>query len=224
MADGFLRGTEEFQARDQALEFLHELGWLLHRSHLKFRVGSGANLNPFPFQRFKQLIDFSIDHDWCAVVKKLLDVFFNGVVDVGPQSSLDVPLREVGILHRAVRRKCRSMVDVLLKYRHHGAFDKSGLQKQQDDHGYLFRPDAVGPGGLTPLHVVASLAGFENLLDALIDDPGQVYFSFFIMCILVFCIENRQSPQSTKRGCGWGGTVRHDKISNSLHSFPCYQG
>lgn len=174
MADGFLRGTEEFQARDQALDFLHELGWLLHRSHLKFRVGSGAGLNPFTFQRFKRLIDFSIDHDWCAVVKKLLDVFFNGVVDVGQQSSLDIPLREVGILHRAVRRKCRSMVDVLLKYHHHGAFDESGLQKQQDDRGYLFRPDAVGPGGLTPLHVVASLAGCENLLDALIADPGQV--------------------------------------------------
>ncbi|MCD7450350.1 hypothetical protein HAX54_005552 [Datura stramonium] len=174
MTDGFLRETEEFQARDKALNFLHELGWLLHRSHLKFRGGSVANLNLFPFQRFKRLIDFSIDHDWCAVVKKLLDVFFNGIIDVGQQSSLDIPLREVGILHRAVRRKCRSMVDVLLKYRHHEAFDKSGLQKQQDDHGYLFRPDAVGPGGLTPLHVVASLAGFENILDALIDDPGEV--------------------------------------------------
>lgn len=185
MADGFMQGTEEFQARDQALDFLHELGWLLHRSHLKFRVGSGVNLNLFPFQRFKRLIDFSIDHDWCAVVKKLLDVFFNGIVDVGQQSSLDVPLREVGILHRAVRRKCRSMVDVLLKYRYHGAFDNLGLQKQQDEHGYLFRPDAVGPGGLTPLHVVASLAGFENLLDALIDDPGQVYFSF-LLCVFCF--------------------------------------
>ncbi|CAN4095870.1 unnamed protein product [Withania somnifera] len=174
MTDGFLRDSEEFQARDQALDFLHELGWLLHRSHLKFKVGSGADLNPFAFQRFMRLIDFSIDHDWCAVVRKLLDVFFNGVVDVGQQSSLDVPLQEVGILHRAVRRKCRSMVDVLLKYRHHGDFDKSELLKQQDDHGYLFRPDAVGPGGLTPLHVVASLAGCENLLDALVDDPGQV--------------------------------------------------
>ncbi|KAM3345023.1 squamosa promoter-binding-like protein 1 [Capsicum galapagoense] len=174
MTDGFLQGTQEFQARDQALDFLHELGWLLHRSHLKFRVDSGADLNPFTFQRFKWLIDFSVDHDWCAVVKKLLDVFFNGAVDVGQESSLDVPLREVGLLHRAVRRKCRAMVDVLLKYRHRGAFDLSGLQKQQDDRGYLFRPDAVGPGGLTPLHVVASLAGCENLLNALIDDPGQV--------------------------------------------------
>ncbi|XP_016439329.2 squamosa promoter-binding-like protein 1 [Nicotiana tabacum] len=174
MAGGFLQGTENLQARDQALEFLHEMGWLLHRSHLKFRVGSGVNLNLFPFQRFKWLIEFSIDQDWCAVVKKLLDVFFNGIVDVGQQSSLDIPLWEVGILHQAVRRKCRSMVEVLLKYRPHGAFDKSGPQKQQDDRDYLFRPDAVGPGGLTPLHLVASLSGFENILDALIDDPGQV--------------------------------------------------
>nr|AUW52984.1 squamosa promoter binding-like protein 12b [Petunia x hybrida] len=170
-AGAFLGGTEELQARDQALDFLHEAGWLLHRIS---RVGSDDNLNLFPFQRFKWLIQFSIDHDWCAVVKKLLDVLCNGIIDVGQQSSLDVALREVGILHQAVRRKCRSMVEVLLRYRAHGAFDKSGLQKQQGGHGYLFRPDAVGPGGLTPLHIVASLAGFENILDALIDDPGEV--------------------------------------------------
>lgn len=95
------------------------------------------------------------------------------------------------------------MIDVLLKYRHHGAFDKSGLQTQQDDRGYLFRPDTVGPGGLTPLHVVASLAGYENILDALIDDPGEVYFSFSIMCIWLFCNGNRQSSQSTERRCGF---------------------
>lgn len=31
-----------------------------------------------------------------------------------------------------------------------------------------------GPGGLTPLHIVASQDGCESLLEALIDDPGQI--------------------------------------------------
>lgn len=71
-ADGFLGATEELQARDQALDFIHEIGWLLHRSHLQFGLGSGSNLILFPFERFKWLIEFSVDHAWCAAVEKLL--------------------------------------------------------------------------------------------------------------------------------------------------------
>ncbi|XP_075085770.1 squamosa promoter-binding-like protein 1 [Nicotiana tabacum] len=173
-ADGFLGATEELQARDQALDFIHEMGWLLHRSHLQFGLGSGSNLILFPFERFKWLIEFSVDHAWCAVVEKLLSVFFNGIVDVGQHSSLDIALRELGVLHRAVRGNRRSMVEMLLRYCPHGVLDKSGVEKKQGHGGYLFRPDSEGPGGLTPLHIVASQDGCESLLEALIDDPGQI--------------------------------------------------
>ncbi|KAJ8528912.1 hypothetical protein K7X08_030652 [Anisodus acutangulus] len=173
-ADGFLGGGGALQAKDQALEFIHEMGWLLHRSHLNIRLGPGSNLNLFPFGRFKWLIEFSTDRAWCAVVKKLLGIFFNGIVDVGQHSSLDIDLREVAVLHRAVRGNSRSMVEMLLRYRPHGILDKSGVEKQQGHGGYLFRPDSEGPGGLTPLHIVACLDGYESLLEALIDDPGQI--------------------------------------------------
>ncbi|XP_059289449.1 squamosa promoter-binding-like protein 1 [Lycium ferocissimum] len=172
-ADGFLGGAEE-QAKDQALDFIHEMGWLLHRSHLNIRLGPGSDLNLIPFGRFKWLIEFSTDRAWCAVVKKLLDIFFNGIVDVGEHSSLDIALREVAVLHRAVRGNSRPMVEMLLRYCPHGVLDKSGVEKQQGHGGYLFIPDSVGPGGLTPLHIVACLDGYESLLEALIDDPGQV--------------------------------------------------
>lgn len=157
------------------MDFIHEIGWLLHRSHLQFRLGSGSNLILFPFERFQWLIEFSVDHAWCAVVEKLLSVFFNGIVDVGQHSSLDIALRELGVLHRAVRGNRRSMVEMLLRYCPHRVLDKSGVEKKQGHGGYLFRPDSDGPGGLTPLHIVASQDGCESLLEALTDDPGQVY-------------------------------------------------
>lgn len=156
------------------MDFIHEMGWLLHRSHLNIRLGPGFNLNLFPFGRFKWLIEFSTDRAWCAVVKKLLGIFFNGIVDVGQHSSLDIALREVAVLYRAVRGNSRSMVEILLRYWPHGVLDKSGVEKQQGCVGYFFRPDSEGPGGLTPLHIVASLDGYESLLEALIDDPGQI--------------------------------------------------
>ncbi|MCD7462848.1 hypothetical protein HAX54_049464 [Datura stramonium] len=173
-ADGFLGEAEDLIARDQALDFIHEMGWLLHQSHLNIRLGPGSNLNLFAFGRFKWLIEFSTDHAWCAVVKKLLSIFFSGIVDVGKHSSLDIALREVAVLHRAVRGNSRSMVEMLLRYWPHGLLDISGVERKQSHGGYLFRPDSEGPGGLTPLHIVASLDGYENLLEALIDDPGQI--------------------------------------------------
>lgn len=41
----------------------------------------------------------------------------------------------------------------------------------------LFRPDAVGPAGLTPLHIAAGTDGSEDVLDALTGDSGEVAFA-----------------------------------------------
>lgn len=156
--------------RDKALEFINEMGWLLHRSHLKVRLGA---VDAFPLERLRWLIEFSIDHDWCAVVKKLLSAVFDGIVELDVQALLDI-----GVVHRAVRRNCGSMVELLLGYR------------AEEGGDYLFRPDAVGPAGcgLTPLHVAASLERCESVVDALTEDPGSVrliselhfFLSFFL--------------------------------------------
>ncbi|GMP76125.1 hypothetical protein CsSME_00032935 [Camellia sinensis var. sinensis] len=178
IADDIHAESEMVEARNNALDFIHEMGWLLHRSQLKFRLGSmDPNLDLFPFKRFRWLMEFSMEHDWCAVVKKLLGIVFNGTVDAGGHSSIELALLDMGLLHRAVRRNCRSMVEVLLRYIPTEVVDKPVSEQQQHVNrgsNFLFRPDAIGPGGLTPLHIAASSDGSESVLDALTDDPGSV--------------------------------------------------
>ncbi|KAI8003819.1 Squamosa promoter-binding-like protein 12 [Camellia lanceoleosa] len=178
IADDIHAESEMVEARNNALEFIHEMGWLLHRSQLKFRLGSmDPNLDLFPFKRFRWLMEFSMEHDWCAVVKKLLGIVFNGTVDAGGHSSIELALLDMGLLHRAVRRNCRSMVEVLLRYIPTEVVGKPGSEQQQHVNrgsNFLFRPDAIGPGGLTPLHIAAGSDGSESVLDALTDDPGSV--------------------------------------------------
>ncbi|KAG8370591.1 hypothetical protein BUALT_Bualt14G0133000 [Buddleja alternifolia] len=169
--------TNEVGVRNQALDFIHEMGWLLHRSRMKFRLGeTGGDVDLFPFNRFRWLIEFSVEHDWCAVVKKLLSILFDDTVDLGQQNSNRLAaLLEIGLLHGAVRRNCRGMVEFLLKYHPSGVLGKTEAKHAQLEEGkYLFRPDAMGPGGLTPLHIAATLDGSENVLDALTEDPGSV--------------------------------------------------
>ncbi|KAK6146267.1 hypothetical protein DH2020_020136 [Rehmannia glutinosa] len=168
--------TSKVEARNQALDFVHEMGWLLHRNRLIYRLGvSSGEVDLFPFRRFRWLIEFAIDHDWCAVVNKLLSILFDGTVGVGQDTSILVALLDLGILHQAVRKKSRSMVIFLLEYHPSRALHKTGpKQEQLDENHYLFKPDTMGPGGLTPLHIAASLDGCDNVLDALTEDPGSV--------------------------------------------------
>ncbi|KAK9281033.1 hypothetical protein L1049_003925 [Liquidambar formosana] len=177
--DEEVREAGKLEARTRAMDFIHEMGWLLHRSQLKHRLGQlDPNTDLFPFKRFKSLMEFSIDHDWCAVVKKLLDILLDGTVGPGEHPSLKLALSDLGLLHRAVRKNCRPLVELLLRYVPEKVSDELGPDcKSLLDGGHesiLFRPDVVGPAGLTPLHVAAGRDGSENVLDALTDDPGMV--------------------------------------------------
>lgn len=197
-ADDIQRVPALLEAKTQALDFIHEMGWLLHRSHVKFRLGHmDPNQDVFPFKRFKWLMEFSMDHDWCAVVKKLLGILFEGAVGTGEHPSVELALLDLGLLHRAVRRNCRPMVELLLRFVPDKVLDKSGSQgKQQVDkgiNGFLFKPDILGPAGLTPLHIAASKEGSENVLDALTDDPGLVS-----PCLLAFINIMVRSPYREK--------------------------
>lgn len=182
-------------ARTTALDFIHEIGWLLHRSQLKFRLDHmDPNIDLFTFKRFKWLMEFSIEHDWCAVVKKLLDIVFNGTVDAGEHPSIELALIEMGLLHRAVRRHCKSMVEILLRYIPDGVISKPGSEHKQQlvkmESKFLFRPDSSGPGGLTPLHIAASNEGSESVLDALTDDPGSV-LSLYLLYVIFITYDTR---------------------------------
>ncbi|KAL6193544.1 hypothetical protein ACLB2K_034628 [Fragaria x ananassa] len=175
-ADDIQAEPEILETKNRAMDFIHELGWLLHRSHVKFRLGHlDPNLDLFPFGRFKLLMEFSVDHDWCAVVKKLLKLLFDRTVDAGEHSSVELALLDMALLHRAVQRNSRPMVELLLRF-----VPDKGLESEQkkqvegEGNNFLFKPDGVGPLGLTPLHVAASIDGCEHVLDALTDDPGKV--------------------------------------------------
>ncbi|GMN51407.1 hypothetical protein TIFTF001_020553 [Ficus carica] len=173
------REHDTVEAKNQAMNFLHEMGWLLHRSHVKFRLGHmDPNSSRFPFGRFRWLMEFSMEHDWCFVVKKLLSILFEGTVDAGAHPSIEVAILDMGLLHRAVRRNCRPMVELLLKFVPLNGRDGQGSEEsQQVEEGgrsFLFKPDLRGPMGLTPLHLAASQDACESVLDALTDDPGEV--------------------------------------------------
>ncbi|KAL6186149.1 hypothetical protein ACLB2K_042270 [Fragaria x ananassa] len=170
---------EIMEAKNQAMDFIHELGWLLHKSRVKFRLGqTDPKLDLFSFQRFRLLMEFSMERDWCAVVKKLLGILYEGTVDAGEHLSIELALLDMGLLHRAVQRNCKPMVEFLLRFVPDKGLDKAELEeKQQVDRNinrFLFKPDVVGPMGLTPLHVAASTDGCEYILDALTNDPGKV--------------------------------------------------
>ncbi|KAJ4823598.1 hypothetical protein Tsubulata_026477 [Turnera subulata] len=177
--DDLNKNAERMEAKNQALDFLHEMGWLLHRSRLKCRLNQlEPTMELFSFKRVKWLIEFSMEQDWCAVVKKILSILFDRTVDSGDHKSIELALLDMCLLHRAVRRNCRPMVELLLKYVPGNQF--SGPEMEPNElvdksySSYIFKPDAVGPAGWTPLHIAASRDGSENVLDALTDDPGLV--------------------------------------------------
>lgn len=169
---------DKMEARNEAMDFLHELGWLLQRNNLKTRLGKmDSSASCFPLKRFAWLMEFSIDHNWCAVVKKLLDAFFNGSVGSAEHCSLKPLFSEMGLLHKVVRRNSRCLVELLLRYTPDRVGDELISEYQGlagCDGGFLFRPNVLGPSGLTPLHVAAGIDGSEDVIDALTDDPGKV--------------------------------------------------
>ncbi|KAJ8503916.1 hypothetical protein OPV22_004802 [Ensete ventricosum] len=155
-------------SRNQALDFINELGWLLRRNHMvSISRESKFSPNLFPLPRFRWLMSFAMNREWAAVVKKLLDILFSGTVDAGGQSSMELALSE-NLLHSAVQINSKAMVELLLRYK------PSQPSKQMDPDQFLFRPDMLGPSGLTPLHIASSTSGAESILDALTNDPGQL--------------------------------------------------
>lgn len=184
--DDFQKKMEIIEIKNQAHNFLDEMGWLLHRTRLKFRLGDmDPNSDLFPFKRFRWLMEFSMERDWCAVVKKLLGIYFDGIVHRGDHNSIEIALLDMGLLHKAVQRNCRPMVELLLNYAPGKVLDRPGSQEKQQVGGghvsFLFKPDIAGPAGLTPLHVAACRDGAESVLDALTNDPGLVAFHPFLV-------------------------------------------
>ncbi|XP_020575955.1 squamosa promoter-binding-like protein 15 [Phalaenopsis equestris] len=163
ISEDLYQESRRAQSREDTLHFLNELGWLFQRK----------NHSDFPFidfaaSRFKYLLTFSVERDMSALVKKLLDVLMERCHggDSVLNESLEL-LLELQLLSRAVKKKCRNMVELLLNYS-----VKNEITK--DSRTYLFPPNYTGPGGLTPLHLAASMGNAEDMVDALTNDPQGI--------------------------------------------------
>ncbi|PKA51085.1 Squamosa promoter-binding-like protein 14 [Apostasia shenzhenica] len=154
----------QLQSREDLLHFLNELGWLFQR----IQNYPDTSLLEFSTSRFKYLLTFSVERDWSALVRTLLDILAERVSssDSLAQESIEM-LLELQLLSRAVKRKCRKMVELLVNYT-----VKNALTKDSTHH--LFPPNSKGHGGLTPLHIAASMQEAEDVIDALTNDPQEI--------------------------------------------------
>ncbi|KAK6939132.1 SBP domain, partial [Dillenia turbinata] len=165
------------KSMEEILHFLNELGWLFQRSNNKFEVSD------YRITRFKFLLTFSVERDYCALVKTLLDILaeINLRRDDLSNESLKM-LQEVHLLNRAVKRRSRNMVDLLL---HYFVTSSDSTSKM-----YVFTPNAAGPGGITPLHLTANMSGSDDIVDALTSDPQEIG----LQCWNSLLDANGQSP------------------------------
>nr|XP_043617747.1 squamosa promoter-binding-like protein 14 [Erigeron canadensis] len=139
------------------LHFLNELGWLFQK-----KEGDSS----YSLARFKFLLVFSVEKDLCLLVQTLLGILLqkgSGIFD--DESSLEM-LSGVNLLNRAVKRRCKKMVDLLIQY--------SVLDSEKTSRKYVFPPNLAGPGGITPLHLAASTSDSDDIVDALTSDPQEI--------------------------------------------------
>ncbi|KAL8126935.1 squamosa promoter-binding-like protein 14 isoform X2 [Apium graveolens] len=148
-------------SREDVLHFLNELGWVLQRK----RNMSMFEVPEYKLQRFKFLFIFSVEHDFCALVKTLLDVLLEICLGRNELSrdSLQM-LSEIHLLNRAVKRRSRKMVELLINY----------FVPTDSGKTYIFLPSLVGPGGITPLHLAACMSDSNLMVDTLTSDPLEI--------------------------------------------------
>ncbi|XP_044475150.1 squamosa promoter-binding-like protein 14 [Mangifera indica] len=153
------------RSREETVHFLNELGWLFQRK----RTSSVHEGPDYSLTRFKFLLVFSVEHDCCALVKAVLDMMVERSFDADDLSreSLDM-LTEIQLLSRAVKRRCRGMTDLLIRY---------SIGSSNGTRIYIFPPDLAGPGGITPLHLAACTADSDDMIDALTNDPQEIGLS-----------------------------------------------
>lgn len=169
------------RSREEVLHFLNELGWLFQRKRASFIVkGSDYSLS-----RFKFLLVFSVDRGCCALVKAILDILVEGNLGMdGLSREAFEMLCEIQLLNRAVKMKCRRMVDLLIRY--------SLTCSNDTSQTYIFPPNLAGPGGITPLHLAACTSDSDDIIDALTNDPQEIGSS----CWNSILDANGQSPHS----------------------------
>ncbi|XVE94349.1 hypothetical protein REPUB_Repub02eG0001500 [Reevesia pubescens] len=154
------------RSRKEVLHFLNELGWLFQRRSTCILPKS----SDYSLCRFKFLLIFSVERDYCALVKVLLDILVENNLDMdGLSRESQAMLYEIQLLSRAVKRRCRKMADLLL---HYSISSSDGNSKK-----YIFPPNLEGAGGIIPLHLAACTSGSDDMVDVLTNDPQEIGLS-----------------------------------------------
>lgn len=167
------------RSQEEILHFLNELGWLFQRTR-----NYAVDIPDFRLYRFKFLLIFSIERDCCALVRTLLDILLLKKLDGGEPSRESIEmLSDIHLLNRSVKRRCRKMVDLLIHY---------SVLSGNYARTYIFPPNLVGPGGITPLHLAASMSGSDDIIDALTNDPQEIG----LQCWNSLLDANRLSPHA----------------------------
>ncbi|XVF74038.1 hypothetical protein PTKIN_Ptkin13bG0029600 [Pterospermum kingtungense] len=167
------------RSREEVLHYLNELGWLFQR----------RSTCPLPKSydyslcRFKFLLVFSVERDFCALVKVILDMLVESNLDMDGLSRESLALlSEIQLLSRAVKRRCRKMADLLIHY--------SIRTSDENSKRFIFPPNLEGAGGITPLHLAACTSGSDDMVDVLTNDPQEIGLS----CWNSLLDANGQSP------------------------------
>ncbi|KAL1219766.1 Squamosa promoter-binding-like protein 14 [Cardamine amara subsp. amara] len=168
--------TEEQQAqssdrrptsREDVWCFLNELGWLFQKN----QTSELQEQSDFSLTRFKFLLVCSIERDYFALIRTLLDMLVerNLVNNELNKEALDM-LAEIQLLNRAVKRKSTKMVELLIHY----SVNPSTLSSSKK---FVFLPNITGPGGITPLHLAACTSSSDDIVDLLTNDPQEIGLS-----------------------------------------------
>ncbi|XP_013642268.2 squamosa promoter-binding-like protein 14 [Brassica napus] len=179
-------------SREEILCFLNELGWLFQKN----QTTEPLEQSEFSLSRFKFLLVCSVERDYCALIRTLLDMLVerNVVNDEPNREALDM-LAEIQLLNRAVKRKSTKMVELLIHYS-----VNLGSSKK-----LVFLPNITGPGGITPLHLAACTSDSDDMVDLLTNDPQEIGLSSWNS----LCDATGQTPYSY-------AAMRNNHTYNSL--------
>ncbi|CAH8253028.1 unnamed protein product [Arabidopsis lyrata] len=169
-------------SREEVLCFLNELGWLFQKN----QTSEPREQSDFSLTRFKFLLVCSVERDYCALIRTLLDMLVerNLVNDELNREALEM-LAEIQLLNRAVKRKSTKMVELLIHY----SVNPSALSSFKK---FVFLPNRTGPGGITPLHIAACTSGSDDMIDLLTNDPQEIGLSSWN----TLCDATGQTPYS----------------------------
>uniref|UniRef100_J3MUD8 SBP-type domain-containing protein n=1 Tax=Oryza brachyantha TaxID=4533 RepID=J3MUD8_ORYBR len=187
-SDDQAHDARQLKPKDEVMHFLNELGWLFQKVAASASDGksdpSVLDVIYFSTARFRYLLLFSSERDWCSLTRTLLEILVKRSLasDELSQETLDM-LSEIHLLNRAVKRKSSQMARLLVQF---------VVLCPDDSKLYPFLPNVAGPGGLTPLHLAASMEDAEDIVDALTDDPQQVGLS----CWHSVLDDDGQSPET----------------------------